>query len=244
MALLRSLLFLLLQSVSLMIWGSLFLLAAPFLSPSRRYDLAMVWPGFVVWMAQWVVGIRWELRHEERLTPFLNRSAVVCSKHQSAWETLFLPSHMPRQLCFVFKRELLRVPFFGWAIGLLPMIHIDRRQGRQAYGAITEQAERRVQEGRWITFFPEGTRTRPGQRIAHKTGAARLAYSLGLPIIPMAHNAGLVWPRNALIKRPGLITIEVGQAFDPKDFPSAEALGQAVEDWIETTALALLPPHA
>ncbi len=235
MILFRSLCFALFQAVSLTVWGTLFLLLAPFLSPSWRYAFAMRWPAMMVWAARFILGIRWRVLHAERLEPFRDRAIIVASKHQSAWETFFLPTYLPRQLCFVFKKELLRIPFFGWGIGLLPMIHIDRKQARKAYQQIAEQGQRRAQERRWITFFPEGTRTAPGQRIPYKGGAARLAFTLGLPVVPIAHNAGYLWPRKAFLKKSGVVTVVIGEALEPSQFSSDELLLRAIEQWIEKT---------
>ncbi len=238
MSLLRSLAFGLFQAASLLVWGSLFLLLAPFLSDHARYRLAMRWPGMVIWAARWLLGIEWRLEGQEHLEAARGKPMIVCSKHQSAWETLFLPSHMPVPLCFVFKKELLKIPFFGWSIALLPMIHVDRSQGRQAFEQIQSQPSHRLDQGFWITFFPEGTRIRPGQRVKYKTGAARLACSLGLPILPIALNAGTVWPRNAWIKRPGCITVRVGPPI-PTDGQTPEAVMQTVQAWIDEQSDAL-----
>jgi 1-acyl-sn-glycerol-3-phosphate acyltransferase len=131
--LIRSMAFVMFQAISVSIWGTLFILVAPFLSPSNRYRFAMRWPAMSSWAAKTILGIRVRIRGEDNLTKACTQPVIVCAKHQSAWETLFLPSYLPRQLCFVFKRELLRIPFFGWGIGLLPMIHVNRSDGRRAY---------------------------------------------------------------------------------------------------------------
>lgn len=233
MALLRSLLFFVFQVVTLTVWGSLFLLVAPFLNDRRRYAFAMRWPWISTWGARTLLGLRWQLEGAEVLAQFDGKPAIVCSKHQSAWETLFLPSQLKTPLCFVFKKELLRIPFFGWGIGLLPMIHVDRSQGRQAYESIQAQAGDRLGRGFWIAFFPEGTRTRPGQKVRYKNGAARLATELQVPVIPIAHNAGVFWPRNAWIKRPGCITVKVGPAIYPNG-RSADAVLEEIAHWIES----------
>lgn len=233
--LIRSLVFVAFQAVSVSIWGTLFILVASFLSPSNRYRFAMRWPAMSSWAAKAILGIRVRIRGEDNLAKACAQPVIVCAKHQSAWETLFLPSYLPRQLCFVFKRELLRIPFFGWGIGLLPMIHVDRSDGRRAYAQIARQARQRQLEDRWITFFPEGTRTRPGQRVKYKSGAARLAIELGSPILPLAHNAGLLWPRKAWIKKSGTIDLVIGELIWPKQDETPDQLMRRVEDFIEET---------
>lgn len=233
MRLARSLLFHLLQAISLAVWASAFILISPFLGLHARYQFAMRWPAFVIWLARVQVGIDWRVTGRERLEPFLDRMVILCSKHQSTWETFFLPSTMPRQLCFVFKKELLRVPFFGWGIRLLRMVHIDRSQGAEAYEHVAEQGRAQQTLGRWFVFFPEGTRTPVGERRRYKLGAARLAFALQLPIIPVAHNAGYFWPRSSLVLKPGCIEVEIGPALWPSDYDSPETLMSAVETWIE-----------
>lgn len=233
MTVLRLVLFVLLQAISLMVWASAFIALAPLLSLPNRYRFAMRWPAFAVWLARVLMGIRWHVTGQEHLNAHLDGMAIICSKHQSTWETYFLPSFMPRQLCFVFKKELLRVPFFGWGIGLLRMVHIDRSKGPEAYEAVAEQGRAQQALGRWFVFFPEGTRTPVGERRRYKSGAARLAFTLQLPIIPVAHNAGYFWPRSGFGLRPGCIDVQIGPALFPKDYDSPEQLMSAVETWIE-----------
>lgn len=233
MTLLRAIVFLTLQALSLTVWATAFILVSPFLSLRARYQFAMRWPAFVVWLARVQMGIRWRVSGEEHLSPHLNGMAILCSKHQSTWETFFLPSYMPRQLCFVFKKELLQVPFFGWGIRLLKMVHIDRSKGAEAYEHVAEQGRAQQALGRWFVFFPEGTRTPVGERRRYKSGAARLAFALELPIIPVAHNAGSFWPRSSIGIRPGCVEVKIGPALFPNDYDSPEHLMSAVEDWIE-----------
>jgi 1-acyl-sn-glycerol-3-phosphate acyltransferase len=229
----RTVLFIVIQAVSLAVWASLFMASAPFLNLRNRYQLAMRWPAFVIWLGRGLMGIRWTVQGAEHLQPHLQGMAILCSKHQSTWETFFLPSFMPRQLCFVFKKELLWVPFFGWAIRLLRMVHIDRSKGAEAYEHVAEQGRTQQALGRWFVFFPEGTRTPVGERRRYKTGAARLAFALQLPIIPVAHNAGYFWPRSGLQLQSGCVEVQIGPAMFPKDYDSPEQLMAAVESWIE-----------
>jgi 1-acyl-sn-glycerol-3-phosphate acyltransferase len=139
---------------------------------------------------------------------------------------------MPKELCFVFKRELLWVPFFGWGIGLLKMIHIDRSQGRDAFESVVQQGQRKLDEGRWIIMFPEGTRIPRGRRGKYKSGGSRLAIRTAAPVIPMAVNSAACWPKRPWIKRPGLITVSIGPPI-ASDGLSPEQLSTAVEHWIE-----------
>jgi 1-acyl-sn-glycerol-3-phosphate acyltransferase len=201
-----------------------------------RYKLTMGWPQLAAWGAKVICGIRWQVQGTENLP---DGPAIVLSKHQSAWETLFLPSHLPRQICFVYKRELHRVPFFGWGIGLLNMISIDRSQGRDAFDQVVTQGTRKLSEGRWPILFPEGTRTDPGLQGRYKSGGARLAVRAGVPVVPIAVNSGDCWPRGRLLY-PGLITVSIGTPIATAG-KTPDAVTREVEAWIETEMRRLSP---
>lgn len=234
---LRSALFLLFQVVTVVPYAMACLLWAP-LPRCRRYRLTLGWPRMVIWAACRLVGIRYRVigAHHLPLGP-----VILMSKHQSTWETLFYPVWMPRELCYVFKRELLFLPFFGWGIGLLDMIHIDRSRGRDALEQVIEQGTRKLAEGRWIMLFPEGTRTRAGSQGRYKLGGARLAVGTATAVVPIAVNSGECWPRRALVLHPGLITVSIGPVI-PSACKSAEQLNLEIEGWIESE-MRRLSPH-
>ena len=202
-----------------------------------RYKLTSGWPSLAVWGAKVILGIRWEVKGAEN---YPDGPAVLLSKHQSAWETLFFAAHTPRQVCFVYKKELHRVPFFGWGIALLRMIPIDRSKGHNAFEQVVRVGKERLKEGRWPLLFPEGTRIAPGKKGRYKIGGTLLAMRAGVPIVPIAHNAGEYWPRNAFVKKPGLITVSVGPVIHT-DGLDAETVHQKVQDWIETEMRILNP---
>ncbi len=217
------------------------LLCAP-LPLHWRFRITIGWPAMGIWAARVICGIRWKVKGWENLP---DGPAIVLSKHQSAWETMFLVSHMPREVCFVYKRELHRVPFFGWGLALLRMIPIDRAKGRDAFEQVVKVGQQRLDEGRWPILFPEGTRIAPGKTGRYKLGGALLATRTGAPVIPIALNAGECWPRNAFIKRPGLVTVSIGPLI-PSEGLSPEALNARVQDWIEGEMRRLNPeryPH-
>ena len=205
MSFLRSLLFAFFQLATVIpfAFASIVMLPLPL---HQRYFVVMQWPRLIVWGARVICGIRWEVKGFENLP---DGPCILLSKHQSAWETMFIPSHLPREVCFVYKRELHYVPFFGWGIASLNMIHIDRNQGRDAFESVVSQGSQRLAEGRWIIMFPEGTRVPVGQRKPYKQGGTKLAVRLGVPVVPIAHNAGARWPRNGFIKTPGLVTVSI-----------------------------------
>lgn len=202
-----------------------------------RYKLTSGWPRLTIWAATWILGIKWRMIGTEHLP---QGGAVILSKHQSAWETLFFTAHMPKDVCFVYKRELNRVPFFGWGLALLRMIPIDRAKGRDAFEQVVQIGQLRLNEGRWPLLFPEGTRVQPGKTVRYKQGGASLAVRCQAPVIPIAHNAGECWPRNSFIKRPGLITVSIGPLIATKGRTAAE-VNKEVEAWIEAEMRRLNP---
>lgn len=236
MAWLRSFIYAVFLIVTVIPYAFACLLWAP-LPATWRYRLTVGWPRLAVWGARVICGIRWQVKGWENLP---DGPAVLLAKHQSAWETLFLPSHMPRQLCFIYKRELHRVPFFGWGLALLAMIPIDRSKGRDAFDQVVSVGKQRLDEGRWPMVFPEGTRVAPGKMGRFKAGGAMLAVRTGAPAIPIALNSGECWRRNAFVKRPGLITVSIGPAIESKGLTGDE-LNAKVHDWIDREMRVLNP---
>ncbi|MGG4776152.1 lysophospholipid acyltransferase family protein [Paenalcaligenes sp. Me52] len=236
MLILRAVLYQLFLLITVIPYSILCLLWSPL--PLRwRYKLTAGWPHLAVWGAKYILGIRWQVKGWENLP---DGPAVLLSKHQSAWETMFFCGYLPKDVCFVYKRELHRVPFFGWGLALLRMIPINRSNGRDAMKQIVKTGQERLNEGRWPLLFPEGTRIPPGETGRYKQGGAMLACRTNSMVIPIAHNAGECWPRNAFIKTPGLITVSFGPAINPEGMSQA-TLNQAVEDWIEGEMRVLNP---
>ena len=198
------------------------------LPPVARYRYITHWCALNLWAARWICGIRSRVIGRENLpaTPH-----IVACKHSSTWETLFLSRLLP-PLAYVAKKELLALPFFGWGFRLASPITIDRKAGQDAMAQIAAQGRERFAQGFWIILYPEGTRIRVGRRVRYKTGAARLAIDMQVPILPIAHNAGWVWPKGVMGKRPGMITLSIGPPIAPGGM-DAPQLMQAVENWIE-----------
>ncbi|HYS12341.1 MAG TPA: lysophospholipid acyltransferase family protein [Burkholderiaceae bacterium] len=206
--------------------------------PQRsRYLMATGWTRLAIWAARVICGIEYRVEGWENLP---DGPAILLPKHQSAWETLWLPSVMPRRLSFVYKRELHWVPFFGWGLATLGMINIDRSKGQDAFEQVAQQGSEHLRDDWWIVIFPEGTRTPPGSTRRYKTGGARLAVRTNTPAVPIALNSGECWPRKAFIKKPGMITISIGKPIAP-DGKSAEEMAALVESWIETEMRRLAP---
>ncbi len=225
---LRAVLFMLVAIATVVPFAFLSILILP-LPLHWRYTLIALWPSLIVWAARVICGIDWTVRGMEKLP---DGPCILLSKHQSAWETCFFPFIMPRELCFVYKRELHYVPFFGWGLASLRMIHIDREKGKDAFESVVEQGSGRLAQGRWIIIFPEGTRVPVGRRGRYKNGGSRLAVRLGVPVVPIAHNAGECWPRNSFVKTPGLVTVSIGAPIATAG-RTADAVTRDVETWIE-----------
>ena len=235
MNLLRSLLFTLALVVITPPYSLLALATAP-LPRMPRYRIISGWAHIVIGLARVVLGIRYRI---EGLDSLPRRPVVFLSKHQSAWETmafqLFLPPHV-----MVLKRELLWIPFFGWGLALMSPIAIDRSRGTRALKRMAELGRQRLAQGFSIIIYPEGTRVAPGRRGTYHQGGAWLAVKTGTPVVPIAHNAGLLWPKNAFVKRPGSITVQVGAPIESRGM-TPEALNAKVEQWIESRMESLCP---
>ena len=233
---LRSALYLLLLTMTVVPWA-LVVLAAYLTPVATRYRLCTMWTRFAILAARSICGITWRVEGWENLP---DSPAILLPKHQSTWETFWLPSFLPHPLTFVYKRELHLVPFFGWAMASLHMINIDRSRGQDAFEQVVRQGAEHLRDGWWIVIFPEGTRTPPGSTRRYKTGGARLAVRTGAPAVPIAVNSGEVWPRRAFLKVPGEITISIGRPISPEG-RTVEQVGALVESWIETEMRRLAP---
>ncbi|RJX29956.1 MAG: 1-acyl-sn-glycerol-3-phosphate acyltransferase [Oxalobacter sp.] len=236
---LRSLLFTCIMVIITPPWTTLAFLATPFIPYRKKYYLITRWNVFIIWLAKVLCGIRYEIKGAENLPP---SAAILLCKHQSAWETIFLLAKMPLPIVYVLKKELMRIPFFGWGLAQLRMIPIDRSQGVRAFRHVVTEGKNRLSDNLWIAMFPEGTRTAIGEQGEYKGGGTRLALSADVPIVPIALNSGECWPRNSFIKRPGLVTVSIGKPITPQGH-THEELMQMVENWIESE-MRVISPHA
>ena len=203
----RTFFFYLLLSSSSFFWCILCVFVAPFLPFRARYRFVIqTWCRCATWLAKVVVGIRYEVRGLENIP---TQPCVILAKHQSTWETFFLSAFF-EPLSQVVKRELLYVPFFGWAMAMLKPIAIDRSNPKAALKQLAKQGAERIGQGAWVLIFPEGTRIPPGQIGKFSRGGAALAVNAGLPVLPIAHNAGEFWPKQGWAKFPGTIQVVIG----------------------------------
>jgi len=241
LAFVRSVLHALWMLVTVIPYALAILLAAPFARADTLYWMAAQWLSLAAGpVGRAILGIRLEVLGFDRLPQGDKSAAILLVKHQSTFETFLMPALMPHPLAFVFKKELLRVPFFGWAMGRLDMIHIDRDQRARAFVKVVQQGRRLLARGVWVIMFPEGTRIPRGQRGSYKSGGTRLAVETGAPVVPVAVTSGRVWPRKAFIKRPGTVVVSIGQPI-PTEGRKPEELMREVEEWIEAEMQRLDP---
>ncbi len=240
MALIRSLLHLLFMGITVVPWALAVLVCSLFLSSTQIYWMCAGWLRVAVGGARWLLGIRTRVTGWENLPTGQTSAAILLLKHQSTFETFLMPTLMPHPLAYVFKKELLYVPFFGWAMARMDMIHIDRSRRSEAFNKVVQQGRRLMGQGVWVIMFPEGTRIPRGQKGTYKSGGTRLAIETGAPVIPVAVTSAKCWPRKALIKRPGVVDVSIGPAI-PSAGRRPDELMAEVEAWIEAEMRRLDP---
>jgi 1-acyl-sn-glycerol-3-phosphate acyltransferase len=139
------------------------------------------------------------------------------------------------------KKELLKIPFFGWTISTLSPIAINRKDRSGSMAQILLQGAKKIQQGFWIMLYPEGTRVAPGKNISFKLGAGRIATTLKLPIIPVSHNAWYILPKHSFCLYPGIVTIIIGQAIYPLEHDTPESITKQLEVIVQTNLNTILP---
>ena len=207
--------------------GLLILLSVPF-SFSIAYKVSALWCRLVLWMTKVFCGLSYEVEGLEHINK--NEAVIVLSNHQSAWETLALRHILPTQVVLL-KRSLVMLPIWGWALGTLKSIVIDRENQRAALRVLLEKGTAYLNQGLWVIIFPEGTRTAAGEIRKFSAGGAMLAQKTGYPVIPVAHNAGDFWPRYSFLKYPGVIRVKIGPVIETKGRKATEINAEA-ENWI------------
>ena len=179
----------------------------------KRFRFARSWAVLNLWLLRHICKLTYTVDAMENIT---RQGVVVLCKHQSTWDTMILQVILP-PVRWVLKRELLRVPFFGWGLAMMKPIAIDRSAGRKAVAQLVEQGRPMLDDG---------------EKKRYKQGGSILAVETGHPVVPIAHNAGEFWPRHSFLKWPGTISLRIGPAIDTRD-KSAEQVTALAHDWIE-----------
>ena len=203
-------------------------LALCWLPAHKLYGVARSWSLMQLWVLRKLCGLSYSVEGTEHIPPGAH---VSMWKHSSAWETIAQASIFPPQ-SWVLKRELMWIPLVGWAVRCLKPIAINRKAGASAVNQVIDQGAQRIAEGLWILVFPEGTRVAPGETRKYGISGALLASKVGCKVVPVAHNAGLFWPRRGWIKRPGVICVSIGPPIDAAGRDPRE-LSEQVRGWIE-----------
>ena len=224
----RTLIFYLFYIQSFVILGLVALLVWPF--PFRvRYKIITLWNKFALFIAKHIAGVDYNIVGLENIPR--DQPYVVLCKHQSAWETIFTQIYF-EPISTILKKELLRIPFFGWGLALLKPIPIDRSKPRDAIRKIQKEGLERIAEGINVLIFPEGTRIPAGQIGSYARGGAEIACAAGVSILPVAHNAGELWPVSKTLKTRGRLTVVIGKPI-PTAGRNSKELTEEVKNWIE-----------
>ena len=229
MLFLRSVSFYIGQIVCTILIAPIGIIAFP-LDFKKRYYLISQWAVFNLWWLKICCNIRYKVEGRRNIP---NEPCIVMCKHQSAFETLALQRIFIPQV-WILKKELLKIPIYGWGLASMQPIAIDRNSTIKSFRQIVDQGCERIKKGFWIIIFPEGTRVATNKSKKYLPGGGMLSEKSGANVVPVAHNAGELWPRNSIIKKPGLITIVIGPTISPKD-KNAKEITIEVENWIEKT---------
>jgi 1-acyl-sn-glycerol-3-phosphate acyltransferase len=203
-----------------------------------RFRFARMWGKNMLWAGRVMCGLDYVIEGEENIP---HEASVILIKHTTVFETYAQLAIFPPQT-WVVKRELQWIPIFGWGLAAMKPIAINRGAGQFAVKQVIAQGKKRLADGIWITIFPEGTRVPPGESKRYGISGAVLAKETGCPIVPVAHNAGDLWPRRGLRKRPGLIRFCIGAPIYAGD-RTAKEVNCAVKDWIEAKMGEISPAY-
>ncbi len=237
MLFLRSLFFYIGQIISIILFVPLGVIAFP-LKFETRYHMVCQWTAFNLFWLRICCGVRYKVKGLDNIP---DKACIVMCNHQSAFETLALQLIFVPQV-WILKRELLMIPIYGWGLAAMQPIAIDRGSAIKSFRQIVTQGCQKLEQNRWVIIFPEGTRVAPDEKGKYLPGGGLLAEKSGAQIIPVAHNAGYLWPRNSMIKKPGEVSIVIGPAIDSGG-KTAKQITKEVETWIEDTVESLPNPE-
>ncbi len=213
------------------VWGTLSVLVGWSLPFNHRYQFIIgCWTKFSLWWLRITCKIDHVIVGEEHLH---NGPCVLFVKHQSTWEALFIQTLVSPQTTLI-KKELLWIPFFGWAFALLRPIAIDRTRPLGALRQLIDQGCSRLNDGIWVTLFPEGTRLDSGNTARLQPGGAALASASGKPVIVVAHNAGRYWPAHSFRKHAGTIEVRISAPISSVD-KKPKDINKLAAEWLDQT---------
>lgn len=201
-----------------------------------RYCVITLWLWLIVSLLTILCGIRYHVEGRENIP---EKNAIILSNHQSTWETFVLPRIFPHP-AIILKKELLSIPFFGWGLRLLDPISINRKDKSSAMEQVLKQGRKRLNRGDWILIFPQGSRVPVGRVAKYKMGGAILAAKTGFPVVPVALNSGLHWPRGRWLKKPGKITVCIGPTIQTEGRAAKDIMAEA-KAWIEEKQTEITP---
>ena len=201
-------------------------IVGPFIGLDKRLKLFAIWPRFANWFLNFTCDIEVEVIGRENLP---NEPCVIVSNHQGQWET-FSMQYFFHPLCTLLKKELLYIPFWGWAMKMLNPIAINRDKPKEAILQTLEEGSNRLQEGMYVLLFPEGTRVKAGRVGNYARSSFELAKRNNVKILPLCHNSGDCWPAHKFIKHPGRIKLIIGEPFFVED---SKRSANEVKEWVE-----------
>jgi len=237
----RSVLFIVWMAVTVVPWGTAVVVYSIFVRGDPIYWLCVGWLNLAIAGARVICGVKHRIVGADHLAQADKAGpVVVLPKHQSTWETFAFPGLLPHPLAYVFKRELLYIPFFGWAMARMDMIHIDRSKRAEAWNRVAEQGRKVMANGHWVIMFPEGTRAARGGQGTYKNGGTRLAVTTGASVLPIAVTSAKCWPRKSFLLRPGVVDVSIGPLISSAG-RQADELMREVEAWIEAEMRRLDP---
>ena len=198
----------------------------PFLGLEDRLKLFSQWPKFANWFLHISCGIKVEVIGKENLP---NKPCVIVSNHQGQWETYSM-QYLFHPMCTLLKKELLYIPLWGWAMKMLNPIAINRNKPKEAILQTLEEGSDRLKKGMYVLLFPEGTRVKAGRVGQYARSSFELAKRNNVMILPLCHNSGDCWPAHKFIKKPGKITLNIGEPFFVED---SRQSAMDVREWVE-----------
>ncbi|NKB76070.1 MAG: 1-acyl-sn-glycerol-3-phosphate acyltransferase [Gammaproteobacteria bacterium] len=206
MLVIRSILYFICQCLSAIV-VSILALPSLLLPSVPRARVIGLWAKFNLWSLRMICGVSYRVEGKENIP---DEPSVIISNHQSTFETLCFQMIFP-PLSFILKKQLLWIPFFGWGLAANRPISINRDNKRSALNLLIKNSNDRLNEGRWLVVYPEGTRMPAGELGQFQVGGAMMAVKSGVKVVPVAHNAGLFWPKDKFIKYPGIVDVVIGK---------------------------------